>query len=137
MEQKFEPICERKLIEIENGSKKKAVTVRLGRPKKLQKDEWICTFQISGLEDSRVQHAYGTDGFQSLIMALEGIRVALEKSGKNFLWEGGEKGDTGFPRFVPMFFGLEFSQRIGHLIDQEVNQFSTKAQQSGPSKELG
>ncbi|MEW6296039.1 MAG: hypothetical protein AB1467_07195 [Candidatus Diapherotrites archaeon] len=123
---KFEIICERKLIEYDLDNKE--IKVLLGKPSKYQDTEFICAFQIIGLENSQIQYAHGEDSFQALIMALEGIRVTLNKSDKNLTWIGGEKGDHGFPRFVTMSFGLAFSQLLDNIIDQEIKIFAENAQ---------
>ncbi len=111
----------RQLFEV--GKQKRVVTVTIGRPQKV-KGDWACPFQISGVGMKKVQHAHGVDSMQALIMAIEGIRSSLEKSGKKLCWTGGELGETGFTRFVPTFFGLGFSRRLDRLIDQEVKRFS-------------
>jgi hypothetical protein len=66
--------------------------------------------------------------FQALIVALEGIRANLEGSGKSFTWIGGEKGEHGFPRFVPSFYGIDFSKRVDELIESEIRRFAERAQ---------
>src|ERR1035437_1532867 len=59
--------------------------------------------------------------------SIEGVRVALEKSGERLSWIGGEKGDSGVPRFVPMFFGLEFAERLGKMIDEQIEHLARSA----------
>jgi hypothetical protein len=111
-------VAVRELREVgENG---KVVVVKLGEPREAKSGDWACPFRITGLGIRGSQFAYGIDAFQSLLLAIEGIRSALQKSGKRFTWAGGEPGDTGFPRFVPNYFGLEFSTRLEELIEREV-----------------
>lgn len=114
------PIAERELV---CEKRKKHVTVRLGAPKKAKDIDWVCPYQIVGLHKSRVDTAYGVDAFQALMMALEGIRVRLKQAGLSCTWVGGEKGDSGFPRFVPAFFGAAFSARVNRQIDLELKRF--------------
>lgn len=122
----MEVTCERELGEDGPGT---IVLVRLGKPEEVAEGEFRCAFQLQGLGNSQVQYAHGVDGFQALQMAMEGIRNDLEKSGRSFSWQGGEAGDTGFPRAVPAFYGTEFSQRINRLIDEEVERFAREAQE--------
>jgi hypothetical protein len=95
------------------------VTIALRAPSPDPEGDWECTYTIDGLDIPHVGSAKGIDSVQALTMALEGIRVVLERSGKSFSWEGGD-GDAGFPRFVPMAFGSEFSAALNRTIDQEV-----------------
>jgi hypothetical protein len=115
----------------EVGGARKVVTVRLGKPRKDPRGDWICPYQVNGLGRNGVQEAHGVDALQALQLALEGIRTALDRSGKSLSWTGGEPGDTGFTRSVPAFFGLDFSRRLEQLIDHEVEQFSRAAEAKG------
>ncbi|HEY8370691.1 MAG TPA: hypothetical protein VIM86_15400, partial [Thermodesulfobacteriota bacterium] len=99
------------------------VVVELGRSRKANGAEWTCPYRIRGLGLRGIRYAKGLDAIQALLMALDGIRAAPESSGRPLVWAGGDPGesvDTGFPRFVPTFFGAEFSRRMGRLIDREV-----------------
>jgi len=114
------PIAERALA---CGKRKRQLTVRIGAPKKAEDVDWVCPYQIAGLRDSRVEAAYGVDALQALMMALEKIRVRLERAGGNCTWVGGEEGDAGFPRLVPSYFGAAFATRINRQIDRELDRF--------------
>jgi hypothetical protein len=111
------PIAERALV---RAGRKGQLTVRLGAPKKAQDVDWVCPYQILGLRDSKVGAAYGVDALQALMMALEKIRVRLEKAGSGYTWLG---GDAGFPRLVPSYFGAAFATRINQQIDRELARF--------------
>lgn len=126
MEDKHEFIAERVY---HNESGEAQITVRIGRPERVAEGEYRCAFQLLGLGGSPILYAYGIDGFQALQMALEGIRAGIEKSGKSLFWQGGEAGDVGFPRTVPVYYGPEFAQRINRLIDEEVERFARQAQE--------
>ena len=104
----------------------RSVQIRLGMPRPSPKGDWECPYQIVGLGRSRPQLAYGLDGIQALLMALEALRVTIEESGKRLTWQGGESGDNGLPRVVPTFFGLSFAHRVSKLIDQEIERFSRR-----------
>jgi len=101
----------------------KVVTVKLGKPRKSKEIDWECPFSITGLGIRGIQHGRGVDAIQALYMALEGVRVQLERSGVRLSWSGGRAGDAGFYRFVPKFFGPKFSKRLDQIIDREVERF--------------
>lgn len=93
------------------------ITVTLTMPEPFSAEEWCCVFTI----DSVRYKAHGLDAFQSLIMAIEGIRTELSRrSSQQLTWAGGELGEPGFPRFVPQSFGLDFSRKIDQIIDNEI-----------------
>lgn len=98
-------------------------TVILRTPQPDDEGEWECRFTISGLANPVFQSAYGIDAMQALILAIESIRLALAAAPESLSWEG-ENGDPGFPRFVPTYFGPEFSAHISRIIDAESARFS-------------
>lgn len=95
-------------------------------PRRVSKTEWSCGYSINGLKNRVVDDVRGADAMQSLILALEAIRLELD--GTRCSFSGGGDEDTGFPRFVPMYFGPEFSSRINKLIDKQVERFSRAAE---------
>ena len=119
-------IATRKLREIAPDGK--TVLVRLGKPRKVSDAEWECAFHISNIGMNEIQFGHGMDGIQALIQAIEGSRVFLEKSEKRFLWEGGEEDETGIPRYVPMFYGKDFTEHLHKMIDSEIEQFAQAAE---------
>lgn len=108
----------------------RAVKLRLGMPRPLPKSDWECPYQIVGLGKSQPKVAYGLDGLQALLMAVEALRVRIEKSAKRLTWEGGEDGDNGLPRVIPTFFGLSFAEKLSELIDREVERFSRRQEKT-------
>jgi hypothetical protein len=72
------------------------------------------------------RNAFGVDSVQALTLALDAVRGALEGAGVRCHWVGGERGDTGFPRYVPTFFGLVLARRINRLIDRELARHGKK-----------
>jgi hypothetical protein len=119
-------IATRKLRDIAPDGK--TVIVRIGKPRKVSDAEWECAFHISNIGMNEIQFGHGMDGVQALIQAIEGSRVFLEKSGKRFLWEGGEEGETGIPRYVPMFYGKGFAEHLHKMIDSEMTRFAKTAE---------
>ncbi|HET6147919.1 MAG TPA: hypothetical protein VFH68_10340 [Polyangia bacterium] len=89
--------------------------------------DWECPFHIGLPPDAGIEFGHGIDAFQALIQAIEGIRTRLEQRRRQFTWRGGEPGDAGFPRLVPMFYGRQFAERINKLIDDEVLRFASNA----------
>jgi hypothetical protein len=118
-------LCVRELRN-ETADGRDTVKVAIGTPEKRNESEFACPFQVIGLENSELQYAYGLDCFQALILAMEGIRANLEKSGRSLTWIGGQKGDHGFPRFVPSYYGLGFSRHLDELIEGEIGRFAEK-----------
>ena len=118
-------VAERQLQIVGTGN---IVTVLLRSPRPHPEGDWECSFTISGLATPVSDSAYGVDAMQALMLALEGIRLALEAAPETFSWEG-EEGDAGFPRFIPKFFGPEFSAHVGRLLDTELLRFSEQLEQ--------
>lgn len=119
-------IATRKLRELAPDGK--TVLVRIGKPRKVSDAEWECAFHISNIGMNEIQFGHGMDGVQALIQAIEGSRVFLERSGKKFSWEGGEEGETGIPRYVPMFYGKDFTEHLHKVIDSEMEKFAQAAE---------
>jgi hypothetical protein len=116
-------VATRRLRDLKSGEE---LIVRIGRPRK-RNGNWECPFHVGGTPTSGVELGHGVDALQALIQALDGIRSGL--AGKNRMeWIGGEPGDAGIPRFVPMFYGRDFAARIERLIDNEISRFATLAQ---------
>lgn len=122
-------IAERELVYGRN--RRKRIIVRLGMPRKerpprrRRKEElpvWACPFQISGVGRSRVERALGLDSVQALQVAIQAIRIHLERDAKGATWAGGEQGDPGFPQAVPAF-GLAFDRRMRRIIAREEKSF--------------
>jgi hypothetical protein len=116
-------IAIRTLRDAKSGSRTK-VTVALGMPRKAATGEWACWFQVRGLGADQRREGHGIDAFQALLMAFEGIRFTLGRKARSLAWEGGMAGDTGFPRFVPAFYGVKFARKIERFIDGELRRFS-------------
>jgi len=54
----------------------------------------------------------------------------LDASGLHLSWEGGEPGDAGIPRMVPMFYGRTFAEKVERHIDQEIHAFGDVAKRA-------
>lgn len=112
----------------EEGDHGKEIVVELGMPRKMKGGDWECPFRIRGLGTPKIEYGHGIDGIQALLQAVEGIRVKLEQSNRQFTLDGAEPGDTGFRRIVPAFFGLKFSKRLERLIEIEIRRFARVAE---------
>ena len=120
-------ICRRRLRSDQQG-KRIYIDVQLGEPRK-RRGSWECPFHISRIGKG-LQLAYGEDPFQALILALEGIRVTLDKNAPGCLWLDDPGLGNGFPRFVPQGFGVDLRQRLETVIDREVVKFAKAAERS-------
>jgi hypothetical protein len=112
------------------------VTVQIGMPRQ-SGDAWVCPFEITGLGSAKVAHGCGEDAVQALILALASIRAARDRSSPPLTWLSGDAGDTGFPRFVPDAFGIDFSRRIERLIDRETDRFGAALEARHSRKSRG
>ena len=110
-------IASRTLGEV--GVPKSKIVVSIGAPRSHPQHDWDCPFLIEGLGVSNIQHAYGVDAMQALIISLQGIRASIEKSGRKLFWFEAKTG-TFFPMLVPAHFGREFEDRVGLAIEREI-----------------
>ncbi|AUX23766.1 hypothetical protein SOCEGT47_042960 [Sorangium cellulosum] len=123
------PIAERRLTVVDDPGR--SVVIAIGQPLEVQPGEWACPFTIRGIPEPRSDRGLGIDGVSALLNALHAIRFALEASGVRVSWEGGEPGDTGFPRLMHYAFGFAFSQRMEQLIDEEIQKLVDKKTRAG------
>jgi len=126
-------LARRRLFDVDSG---KGFTVWLGRPRRMRRD-WECPFHIGLPPNVGVEFGHGIDAFQALSQSLEGIRTRLEQRGRRLSWRGGDPGDAGFPRVVPMFYGRSFSEKVNKLIDDEVLRFARNAARAAGHDESG
>lgn len=117
----------------------RVVTVTIGRPHLGPDGDWICPFLVEGIDASRSNAGHGIDALQALLHALEGVRAELDASGLPLSWEGGEPGDVGVPRMVPIYYGRAFAERIERYIDEQVRGFAADAERAaqGPGRVPG
>ena len=106
--------------ELRETSTDRTLMVQIGKPRRGDR-AWECPFRICGLGRTRVRVAYGVDAVQALVMAVEGTRVLIQKSGRSISFLA--DGDGGVPRYVPQWYGTQFAQRIGRMIDRELDKF--------------
>lgn len=127
MRSRFGVVVATRRLWLEESEERTAV-VKIGKPRKMKGGDWECPFQISGLGMRKIEYGHGVDAMQALVQAIEGIRVRLEQAGMPLTWEGGESGSTGFTRFVPSFYGHQFSKRLERLIEKEIERFAHNAE---------
>jgi hypothetical protein len=96
------------------------VSATLFKPIKRSEEEWTCAFVLTGLNREIRVDVPGTDGMQSLLLALEGIRVNLEQAGLSIRWEFGEPEDTGIPRYVPSSYGVTVERHLTKVMNDEI-----------------
>lgn len=118
MEDRTEWIVSRSLHDEDTGAE---VVVGVGRPRPDDRGDWACAFTTDKASPECTRQAYGVDEFQALLLAIEGLHMALSRDHRRLTWLG-EPGDTGVPRLSPLMFGLAFRQRIEQLIDHELEQ---------------
>lgn len=123
-----DPIVVRRLSVADDPDK--AVTVMIGKPHPSPDGNWTCPYRVEGITGARGA-AFGIDGLQALFNAVEGARTTLAASDLSLSWEGGEPGDHGIPRTVPMYYGRAFAEGIERHIDQQVRAFAAAVEQGG------
>jgi hypothetical protein len=125
-----DPIVVRRLSVADDPDR--AVTVMIGKPHPSPDGNWTCPFRVDGIGITGARGtAFGIDGLQALLNAVEGARTTLAASDLSLSWEGGEPGDHGIPRTVPMYYGRAFAEGIERHIDQQVRAFAAAVEQGG------
>ena len=120
-------VAERSLSQ--RDSPRRTVVVSLGKPRKVKgAQDWVCPFLIRGAGMRRLEYAYGLDAFQSLTMALEGIRHILDRSRLPLVWRGVLKDHSGFQRVIPLMPEASGTRRMERLVDSAVRDRLKEAQ---------
>jgi hypothetical protein len=115
-------IARRELIEIGSNS---AVVVSIGTPRRHPKGQWECWFSVERLGKRDVHRVGGADALQALLIAVEGARVALDKTGRRFSWleYDPDKAGSGIPRYVPTMYGPLVEAHINIAIERESKRY--------------
>jgi uncharacterized protein DUF6968 len=102
------------------GAKAHPAVARLGFPRQDAQypDEWICSFQIQGVKDSRIRRARGEDGLQALTIASSAIRNTLDRL--KGVTSDSVPHEVVFPRYLPFCCGLDFHRKLCGLVDAEI-----------------
>lgn len=105
---------------------RRRIVVRLGKPEMVAELEWRTPVELVRGRSRKTTGVSGHDAFQSLILALQFIRQALDEEEGPLTCDGGEPGDTGFPMFVPQFFGRTFAQKLERTIEAETRRHGAR-----------
>ena len=97
-----EIIASRQLYYFDEGNRKRIVSVFVGKPQPSpESKDYQCLFQLIGIGHQKTQVARGYDSIQALqsalILAAASLNHLNEKLGRQLVWEGGMKGELGFP----------------------------------------
>ena len=97
-----EIIATRQLYYLDEASQKRIVSVFVGKPQpSTDSDDYQCLFQLIGIGNQKTQVARGHDSIQALqsalILAAASLHHLNDKLGRKLIWEGGAKGELGFP----------------------------------------
>jgi len=97
-----EIIATRRLYFFDEANNKRTVSVFLGKPQQSSDSSgYHCPFQVIGIGSQQTQSASGVDSIQALQSALVLIAASLNhlnnEIGGKLAWEGGCKGELGFP----------------------------------------
>ena len=97
-----ETIATRHLSYLDETNHKRTVSVFVGKPVPTPDHSgYQCPFQLVGVGNEQLQSARGHDSIQALQSALILIAANLnhlnDKLGRKLIWDGGAKGELGFP----------------------------------------
>ena len=97
-----EIIATRQLYYFDETNRKRIVSVLVGKPQPSpDTQDYQCPFQLIGIGPQKTQIARGHDSIQALqsalILAAANLNHLNDKLGRKLVWEGGVKGELGFP----------------------------------------
>lgn len=97
-----EIIATRNLYYLDDANQKRTVSVFIGKPQPVNgAPEYECPFQVIGIGNQQAKMARGHDSIQALqsalILAAANINHLNDQLGRKLIWEGGVKGELGFP----------------------------------------
>lgn len=97
-----EIVATRHLYYFDETNQRKAISVIVGKPQPSpDSPEFQCRFQLIGIGSQDTQTARGHDSIQALQSALILVAANLNhvnnQLGRRLIWDGGIKGDLGFP----------------------------------------
>jgi len=97
-----EIFASRQLYYLDQANERKPVTVFISKPEPvIDAAGYECRFQVMGIGSQRIQTARGRDSIQALQSALILVAASLnhlnDRLGRKLVWEGGIKGELGFP----------------------------------------
>src|SRR2546425_8568651 len=97
-----EIIATRQLYYFDETNRKRIVSVFVGKPQPAADSEgYHCLFQLIGIGNQKTQVARGHDSIQALqtalILAAASLNHLNDEFGRKLVWEGGAKGELGFP----------------------------------------
>lgn len=75
---------------------KRPVSVRIWQPYRSSRD-YVCQYEIRGLEEPKVGRALGVDTLQALLMTIAAIQNQLRVYRNRLSWAGSDDGDDGLP----------------------------------------
>lgn len=83
------------------------VLIKIGKPKKHQNNSSYCPYQIIGIGDERIRYAMGSDGVQSLILAMTKIGADIytspEAKDRRLTWMEDDSNNLGIPVMAEVF----------------------------------
>ena len=97
-----EIVASRQLYYFDETNRKRIVSVFVGKPQpSAESADYQCAFQLIGIGHQKTQVGRGHDSIQALqsalILAAASLNHLNDKLGRKLVWEGGAKGELGFP----------------------------------------
>lgn len=116
-------LATRVLQDVETGAE---LVVSMAAPEEMSDGVWQCRFCIAEPGVVAVEErGMGSDAFQALALALEGIRVRLSERSRSLTWLGMEPGLTGFHR-VNYAFGRKIVDELEAHIDRRLEEYAAE-----------
>ena len=87
---------------VDEDNHERAVSVLIGKPQRAgDANEYQCPFQLVGIGNQVIQVARGHDSIQALqaafILISANINHLSNEFGRELIWDGGRRGELGFP----------------------------------------
>ncbi|MDM5176568.1 hypothetical protein PO883_05080 [Massilia sp. DJPM01] len=83
------------------------VWIKIGKPRKYEKNIRFCPYQIIGIGDEKIRYALGSDALQSLILTLTKIGADIygspESKARKLTWMEDESHNLGIPVFAEVY----------------------------------
>ncbi len=90
------------------------VSLRIWRPYRSSRD-YVCQYEIRGLEEFKAGRVMGIDTLQALLMAIVAIQNQLRPYRNRLSWAGSDDADDGLP--YVMLFASPVNKQLCEALD--------------------
>ncbi len=121
-----EPVAERELERSEGGRRRARAGFRIGKPRPAREGDYECRYELYGFGRLRRMRIFGIDEVQALLLAIEAVRVELERLGTKAIWLE-EPAYRGLPVTVPMYLPPKYAKRVEAALGRANSAFAKDA----------